>query len=110
MKVGRQIFGIIRAAGKPVDRAYIRSRCTLSDESIGCALVRLKRGGWLNMEGNQFHAVYTVARDGELPETRGSNPASRKNLSRGWYHKPKPDRHPRPVATTALEQAWGWGL
>ena len=109
MKVSQQVLTIVRSAGRPVDRAYIRGRSTLSDESIGWALVRLKRWGWLTMTGNQFHAEYTVARDGDLKDVRGHHPASRKNLHRGFIKKPRLDsRHPRPVPATALEQAWGW--
>ena len=115
MTVQGEVFGIIKAAKKGVDIAYIRGQTSLSNKSIGYALTRLRRTGWIKIRGNDRRAFYTVKRYGDPKDMRGRTKGSLEALrlhgngvKGGLRSAVLRGQHPRPVATTELERMWGW--
>ena len=115
MTVQGEVFAIIKAAKKGVDIAYIRGQTSLSNKSIGYALTRLRRTGWIKIRGNDRRAFYTVKRYGDPKDMRGRTKGSLgalrlhgNGVKGGLRSVVLRGQHPRPVATTELERIWGW--
>ena len=115
MTMQQEVLAIIKAAKKPVNIGYVREHSTLSNKSIGWALNRLHKRGWIKLRGNDRNAFYTVKRYGEPKDMRGRSKGSLEalrlhgnGLKGGLRSAVLRGQHPRPVATTELERAWGW--
>ena len=114
MTIEAQIIEAMREAKKPVDLAYLRERLGMERQEVSDSLRRLFNKGWINKKGNSRRMFYTVKRYGTPKDGRGLSPGSRTGRNHANPHAAgiksaiKRGQHPRPIARTALEQAWGW--
>jgi hypothetical protein len=114
MTIERGVFDVIKKANEPIGAAVIAKRLRAERSSVANALGHLGRKGWIKRTGPPSTARYVIARYGEPTDLRGTAQASQIALREHGPSRKRPQERaqkpgiPKPIATTALEQSWGW--
>jgi hypothetical protein len=104
-------YGVIKRG--PASTSAVAAELGVSMTAACEAIQRLRKAGCVRLQrvhlGAVWHAVKKPRKDG-----RGKSKGSREALRLHWRVTPSTyrniKRHPKAVPTTAIEQAWGWGV
>ena len=100
--VHARVFTAIRDAQKPLRKAELADRLGMDCDSVGYALRRLLRSGWVRSVGTRNTMTYVACREGMPADGRGRVPPGGRKV------RPKVERLPEPERPTGRMTLGAW--